>query len=134
MTAHNSALQRACFHALSADPDLTALLGADRVFDRVPERVRPPYLVLGQSMVSDWSTATEDGEAIVFFIHVWSKSSDREQCHAAQEEVKRVLEGALSLPAANLVALRFQLADTRRDRPSGYLHGVMRFSAIIEPQ
>lgn len=134
MTAHNSALQRVCFQALSADPALTTLLGADRIFDRVPERVRPPYVVLGQSMVSDWSTATEDGEAIVFFIHVWSKSSDRDQCHAAQQEVKRVLESGLSLPATNLVALRFQLTDTRRDRPSGYLHGVMRFRAVIEPQ
>jgi hypothetical protein len=133
MTAHNAALQRACFHALATDTGLSDLLGTDRIFDRVPERVRPPYVVLGQSMVSDWSTATEDGEAIVFFVHVWSKSSAREECHAVQEAVKRVLEAAVSITEADLVALRFQLADTRRDRPSGFLTGVIRFGAVIEP-
>lgn len=134
MTAHNASLQRACFQALAADTDLTNLIGANRVFDRVPERVRPPYVVLGQSMVSDWSTATEDGEAIVFFVHVWSKSTAREECHAVQEEVKRVLEADVAFADADLVALRFQLADTNRDRPSGFLHGVMRFRAVIEPK
>ncbi|MEL6751340.1 MAG: DUF3168 domain-containing protein [Pseudomonadota bacterium] len=133
MTAFNATLQRACFEALDADADLTALLSNRRIFDRVPERVRPPYVVLGRSTVSDWSTATEDGEAIVFFVHTWSRGGDRAESNLVQEHVRRVLTEDVAVEGASLIALRFQLAETRRDRPSGYLHGVMRFRAVIEP-
>ncbi len=125
-------LQRACFQALSNDTSLLALTGPGRVFDRVPERVRPPYIVLGRSTVSDWNTATDDGDAIVFFIHTWSRRHDRQESHAVQDAVRSALEDGLTLADNHLVALRFQLAETRRDRPSGYVHGVLRFRAVIE--
>ena len=132
MSTATSNLRRALFRALGADPDLTTAIGSERIFDRVPERVRPPYIVLGRSTVSDWSTATDEGEAIVFFIHVWSLSDARQECEDIQDHVRRVLASAPTLEQGNLVALRFQLAETRRDRPSGYVHGVLRFRAVIE--
>lgn len=125
-------LQSACFSTLADDPALRALTGPDRVFDRVPERVRPPYVVLGRSTVSDWNTASDDGDAIVFFVHTWSRRHDRQENHAIQDAIRNALEDGVTLADNHLVALRFQLAETRRDRPSGYVHGVLRFRAVVE--
>ncbi len=128
-------LRHALFTALSADTELVAQLGGPKVFDKVPERVSPPYVVVGRSASSDWSTATEDGEAIVFFVHTWSKSANRNESHDLQAHVKRIM--AANLPALDdhhLVNLCFQLAETRRDRAEGYLHGVLRFRAVTEPR
>ena len=128
-------LQETIFKALSQDNELLTLLGPNKVFDRVPERVDFPYIVIGRSTTSDWSTSTEDGETIVFFIHTWSRISSRSECHALQAQVKRVLAGSLApLTDHHLINLRFQLAETRRDRVSEHFHGVLRFRAVTEPR
>lgn len=133
MTSALSALQRSIFTVLSQDNDLANVLGSAKIFDRVPERVEPPYVVLGRSMVSDWSTSTDTGEAIVFFIHVWSQANSRTECNSIQAHIKRILAANIPpLDSQTLVALRFQLAENRRDRLTEHIHGVMRFRAVIE--
>jgi len=128
-------LQQAIFKALSQDTELSTSLGADKIFDRVPERVGFPYIVIGRSATSDWSTSTEGGEAIVLYIHTWSSSASRSESHTLQAHVKRILAGTLPpLTDHHLVNLRFQLAETRRDRVSEHFHGLLRFRAVTEPQ
>lgn len=128
-------LQQTVFKALLADADLTAVLGSNKVYDRVPERVAAPYIVIGRTTVSDWSTSTEGGEAIVLFIHTWSKFTSRTQCHMLEAHIKRVLSaGDIDLADHHLINLRFQLAETRRDRAADHFHGVLRFLAITEPR
>jgi len=134
MTSANQQLQTSLFKTLAADADLQTALGGDKIFENVPERSSFPYIVLGRQVVSDWSTATEDGVAIVFFIHIWSRSTDRDECNALQEAVQKTLTGELdAMDDHKLIHLRFQLAETRRDRTNGHLHCVMRFRAVIEP-
>lgn len=128
------ALQESVFKALLADPDLTTLLGSNAIFDRVPEKQSMPYLVIGRSTTSDWSTATEGGEAVIFFVHVWSKDTSRSEVHALQSKIKEVLTADLPpLDGHKLINFRFQLAETRRDRTDNHFHGVMRFRAVTEP-
>ncbi len=127
-------LRQAVYKTLVQDTDLMAALGGNRIFDRVPERVGFPYLVIGRTMASDWSTSTETGEAITLFIHSWSRSPGRNESHALQGHVKRILAaGLVPLADHHLVNLRFQLAETRRDRKSRHFHGVLRFRAVTEP-
>ncbi|MDD9910841.1 MAG: DUF3168 domain-containing protein [Ahrensia sp.] len=134
MSAASTALQRALFQALSHDGELLTALGSAKIYDRVPERVSAPYIVLGRSTVSDWSTSTEDGETIVFFVHVWSRANSRHECNSLQDLVRRVLTDDVALTNPHeLVALRFQLAETRRDHETDHVHAVMRFTATIEP-
>ncbi|EFL88959.1 DUF3168 domain-containing protein [Ahrensia sp. R2A130] len=128
------AVHKAAYQALYADTDLQAELGGARIFDRVPERARPPYVVLGDARSDDWSTATEGGEAIVFFVHIWTRSGHRRDNHALQAHAKRILTAdGLTIEDHHLVAQRYQFSDTRRDRLHGYLHGVLRFRAVTEP-
>ena len=121
------------FQALLNDVELAALLGAPKVFDRVPERCVFPYVVVGRTSVTDWSTATEGGTAIVVLIHTWSDTTDRAQSHGIQQRIDAILTGTLP-PMANhtLVQLRNQLTETWRDHNDGHLHGVMRFRALVE--
>jgi hypothetical protein len=47
---------------LSANTELLARLGGERVYDRLPAGTRPPYVVLEAARTIDWSTATEAGD------------------------------------------------------------------------
>lgn len=129
------AVHAAVYQALATDSELQGELGGSLPFDRVPQRARPPYIVLGDARSDDWSTATEGGEAIIFFVHIWTRSGHRRDNHELQAHVKRILTAdGLSIEDHHLVALRYQFSDTRRDRQHGYLHGVLRFRAVTEPK
>lgn len=127
-------LQKFVFSTLLTDSELVSTLGGPKIFDHVPERVAHPYIVLGRCIASDWSTSTEDGQALTFFIHIWSKSKSRAEINSLQEKVKLLLTDHPNLVGQHcLAALRFQLVETRRDRPNGFLHSVLRFRAVLEP-
>jgi uncharacterized protein DUF3168 len=55
------ALQRSVYQALAGSSDLTTLLGGARIYDHAPQGAAFPFITLGQSVVRDWSTGTEDG-------------------------------------------------------------------------
>ncbi len=134
MTLSSQELQSSIFKVLAADTTLVENLGGLKLFERMPERAQYPYVVLGRQTISDWSTSTEDGEAIVFFVHVWSRAKNYDQSSMLQDRIKYLLTETLSdLPTQKLIHLRFQLAETRRDRLNGHLHSIMRFRAVIEP-
>ncbi|MEM8749414.1 MAG: DUF3168 domain-containing protein [Pseudomonadota bacterium] len=134
MTNAVSQLRQAIAKALIADTTLTEIVGTNKVFDTVPERVAPPYVVVGRTTTSDWSTATEGGEAITLFIHTWSRASNSEENDRMQEAIKQSLSAIQpALDGHHLVNLRFEYAETRRDRVSAYLHGVARFRGVTEP-
>lgn len=134
MTDATDELQKYVFQVLSSDEELTSALGGPKIFDHVPERVSHPYVVLGRSIASDWSTSTEDGIALVFFIHIWSRSKGRAEINLLQSRVRNVLNAPpKTIGDQSLIGLNFQLVETRRDRSNGNLHGVLRFRAVLEP-
>ena len=70
-------LQRGVYQALAGSVDLTTLLGGVRVYDDAPQAAPYPFITLGQSVVRDWSTGTEDGAEHNLTLHVWSGSAAR---------------------------------------------------------
>ena len=46
------------FDALQSNPELTDALGGTKIFDKLPERIAYPYVVIGRTSTADWSTAT----------------------------------------------------------------------------
>jgi hypothetical protein len=133
MTSAALDLQQSIFKILLADSELGTELNGQKIYDQVPDRVKPPYVVVGRTTADDWSTSTENGEAVTVFIHVWSDSGSRRQCHVLQTHLKRLLhDQPQSLENHHLVALRLQFSETRRDLRSGHLHGVMRFRGVTE--
>jgi Protein of unknown function (DUF3168) len=127
-------LQQAMFGALSADAALTALLGAGRIYDDVPQATSPPYVVLGPITARDWSTATEAGTEHVIALHVWSRARGKKQTHDIMETVRAALhDQPLSVSGYRLVNLRHESSDIRRDPDGETIHGTLRFRAVTEP-
>ena len=128
------ALQKALFSALSSDGTLLSLLGGAKIFDDVPQETALPYVTFGQTSSRDWSTGTEEGEEHVMTLHVWSEAAGRREVNAILGEVKRVIAGA-SMPLAGhqLVNLRLEFAESRREADGETYDGVARYRAVTEP-
>jgi hypothetical protein len=131
-------LQQAIFAALSADAALTALIGAGRIYDDVPQGTALPYLTLGQTTERDWSTggdaATDDGREHILTLHVWSEGRGKKQAHAIIGAIREALhDRPLALAGHRLVNLRHEFSEARRDADGHTIHGLARFRAVTEP-
>ena len=128
------ALQRGVYQALAGSLDLTTLLGGVRVYDDTPQSAPYPFITLGQSVVRDWSTGTEDGAEHDLTLHVWSRSGGKKQVQEIIEAIKLVLhDRPLALPDHHLVNLRYELSEARLDPDGDTFHGIVRYRAVTEP-
>lgn len=134
MSSSAWSLQQAVFAALGADAALTALIGASRIYDDVPQGTPFPYLTFGQSTARDWSTGTEEGSEHVLTLHVWSQSKGKKQAHEIMNAVRAVLhDQPLTLAGHRLVNLRHEFSESRREPDGDTIHGITRFRAVTEP-
>ena len=128
------ALQRGVYQALAGSLELTTLLGGDRVYDDAPQAAASPFITLGQSVIRDWSTGTEDGAEHSLTLHVWSRSGGKKQALEIIEAIKAVLhDQPLMLPDHHLVNLRHELSEARLDPDGDTFHGIVRYRAVTEP-
>ena len=134
MPSASWALQQSVYATLAADPQLTTLLGAARIFDDVPPKSDFPYLTLGQSSVRDWSTGTDAGDEHLLTLHVWSRANGRRQTHEIMGALKSALHNrVLTLSGHRLINLRHEYSDARRDADGDTYHGIVRPRAVTEP-
>jgi hypothetical protein len=135
MTANASwALQRGIYQTLASSSDLSALLGGPRVYDDPPQAASYPFVSLGQSLVRDWSTGTEDGAEHLLTLHVWSQSGGKKEAHAIIEAIRAVLhDQPLMLVDHQLVNLRHEFSEARQDPDGDTYHGIVRYRAVTEP-
>jgi len=128
------ALQKFIYEMLVADPALTALIGAGRVFDDPPADLDPPYLVLGHWTVADLGSSMEAGEEHSIDLVLWSSAHGRLQVTQAAAAVRAALAGvAGSLnPAHTLAMLQFASSRVERDAATRYFRAVLRFRAVTE--
>ena len=129
-----NALQSAVVARLASDPNVLAITGAGRVFDRQITRVEPPYLVLGQATSTDFSTGDEAASEHRFEIEAWTKQNGRRQAVELADAVRAALHDAdLGLDGAALINLRHERTVSRR-APRTALHVArLRFRAVTEP-
>src|SRR5215203_3166660 len=85
------ALQKALYQALATNPALTALIGAGAVHDDVPEGVKPPYVVLGDMLVSPLGSSTEEGEEHTLTIDAWSAQNGRSKLTGMASAIRDAL-------------------------------------------
>lgn len=129
-----NALQRAVVARLEADPDVTAIIGAGRIFDRPLTRAEPPYLVLGESVTRDFSTGDDHGSEHRFEIEAWSKHNGRKQAVELADAVRAALhEADLTLENAVLINLRHEQTTSRRVPKIGLHVARLKFRAVTEP-
>ncbi len=128
------ALQAAIFSALTADVELTALVGAPRIFDDVPPGTPYPYITFGQTSERDWSTSTEPGSEHTVTLHVWSKERGRRQAHRIGMALRSALvETPLILIGHRLINLRHEFSESRRESDGETYRALVRFRAVTEP-
>ena len=128
------ALQRGVYQALAGSLDLTTLLGGVRVYDDAPQAAPYPFITLGQSVIRDWSTGTEDGAEHTLTLHVWSRSGGKKQALEIIEAIRAVLhDRPLLLADHHLVNLRHEFSEARLDPDGDTFHGIVRYRAVTEP-
>ncbi len=134
MSTAAAALRAAIHDALAADAALTALLGGPKVYDEVPRAAVFPYVTLGDARVSDWSTASDDGEEHQLTLNAWSRQGGHREAHMIAGALLQALDDApLTLADHRLVNLRFALADVRREPDGRTYRALVRFRAVTEP-
>lgn len=130
-----SALQTAIFARLSGDAALTALVGANGITDRRPDRPAAPLLVIEGIDSTDHSTASEAGEAHVVTLEAWSEAAGHREVQALAAAVRAALhDAALALAGHRLVLLFHRDTRLRRDGKSRFHRAHMRFRAVTEPE
>ena len=128
------ALQRGVYQALAGSLDLTTLLGGVRVYDDAPQAAPYPFITLGQSVIRDWSTGTEDGGEHNLTLHVWSRSGGKKQALEIIEAIRAVLHNQpLALADHHLINLRHEFSEARLDPDGDTFHGIVRYRAVTEP-
>ena len=128
------ALQQSIFAALAGDAALTGLLGANHIYDDVPQGTRLPYITVGPATSRDWSTSTDDGTEHTLVLHVWSSARGKKETQEIIAGVRSVLhDQPLALTGHRLINLRHEASDIRRNREGETLHGIVRFRAVTEP-
>ena len=135
MSAASWALQQAIFATLCASGDVKDAVGdPPRVFDAVPRGTLFPYIVIGDDVESDGSTATEKGSLHALTIHVWSRAQGRRETRLAGQAVIDALDGAeLPIDGQTLIDLRFLSAESSRESDGETVHARLRFRAVLEP-
>ncbi|WP_089176292.1 DUF3168 domain-containing protein [Bosea sp. AS-1] len=129
------ALRAAIQARLEADAALTALIGADRIFDEAPRAMRGLYVVHGEVEARDWSAGTERGCEQELALVIWAaqSSSARQALEAARLIVAALDEVDLAPEGHNLVNLRWLSSRLAREPRNGLPSVTVRFRAVTEP-
>jgi uncharacterized protein DUF3168 len=127
-------LQQAIFTALSTSTALVNYLDGAKIYDDMPEQTPFPYVTIGQSLMTDWSTASDQGREHLLRLHVWSRSTGSSEVQLITEEIINILHDvSLNLTDNVLVNMRFSGVDMLRDRDGKTHHSILRFRAVTEP-
>jgi hypothetical protein len=133
-TPASASLRAAVHDALTTYAPLTALLGGPKVYDEPPRATAFPYVTLGESRVSDFSTGSEPGEEHQLTLHAWSRQGGHREAHLIAGTLLQALDDApLALADHRLINFRFAVADVRREADGRTYHALVRFRAVTEP-
>jgi len=133
-TAASAALRAAVHDALVSDAALGNLLGGPKVYDEPPRSAAFPYVTLGETRITDYSTGGEAGAEHQLTLHAWSRQGGHKEAHVIAGALLQALDDApLTLAGHTLVNFRFAVADVRREADGRTYHALVRFRAVTEP-
>ncbi len=132
--------QKAVFAALNGDPALTALIGADKVFDDVPvqgETTSPalPYVVIADQTGEDNGASATNAANMTIDVHAWSRKPGRLQCLEMLDAIRHAIEGTgehKTHAVANgvLVELHYESHQTAIEDDRETYRGTIRFAGF----
>jgi len=124
-------LQQSIYQTLANDTTLMALVVG--VFDRPVQGTAFPYITLGESTGSDWSTKTTSGMEQVVTLHIWSRQGGRAEAASIVTRIHTLLHQApLAVTGQTLVSIRFGGSSIILMNDGWTYQGVMRFQAFLQ--
>jgi hypothetical protein len=133
-TAASAALRAAVHDALKNNAALNTLLGGSKVYDEPPRGAAFPYVTLGETRISNFSSGDQFAEEHQLTLHAWSRQGGHREAHLITGTLLQVLDDApLTLAGYHLVNFRFAVADVRREADGRTYHALVRFRAVTEP-
>jgi hypothetical protein len=124
-------LQQSIYQALTADSQLMSLVVG--VFDRVPQGTAYPYVTIGESVGSDWSTKTTSGMEQNVSLHIWSRQGGRAEAANIMTRIHTLLhEVPLTVIGQTLVSIRFSGSGITLENDGWTYQGVMKFQAFLQ--
>lgn len=128
------ALQQAVFERLGGDAGLTALVGENRIHDRLVEKAALPHVLFAAMDSRDWSTSTESGEEHTLRLEVWSDENGKRLVQSIAAAIKLALhDQPLALSGHRLVNLRLVASVLKREPKSRRHQAALTFRAVTEP-
>ena len=127
------AMQKAIFETLNSDTALTSIIGADQIFDHQITKANPPYIILSNWQVSDWSTSTEDGEEHGFSVEIWTDDRGRKSAQEIAGIVINLLhDQSPSIENSHIVNLRYENAFFSSEGDIKLQLTRLNFRAVVE--
>lgn len=103
-------------HAAVQTALTTLLEGIAPLYDGAPPRAPFPYIVIGDSPVSDWSTKTQTGREIRLALNVWDDGDVAENLRMLMIAVEAAMDVfPRALPGWQVASLIFLRSLTTRD-------------------
>jgi hypothetical protein len=134
MASPSTELRSALIAALKANAGVqaTALGASPRIFNRVPDGARFPYLVISSTWRPFDTTSERGGEHDVQ-IHLLGEAEGDKEGEAIFNAVRLFLRDAsLSLSTHVLANLEFKFEDVRSDEAGKRYFGLQRWRAVTE--
>ena len=124
-------LQQAIYQALTADSTLMGLVAG--VFDRSVQGTAFPYVTIGESTGSDWSTKTTSGMEQNVTLHIWSRQGGRAEAASIMVRIHTLLhQASLTVTGQALVSIRFTGSSITLENDGWTYQGVMKFQAFLQ--
>jgi len=125
------ALQQSIYQTLMGDTTLMGMLTG--VFDRPPQGTAYPYITLGESTITDWSSKTTNGTQQIVMLHIWSREGGRTETATVMNRVYQLLHQAnLTVTGQTLVLIRFASSHIGLEDDGWTYQGVMQFKALLQ--
>jgi hypothetical protein len=129
-TLTHNALQSALYGTLSGDATLSGM--ATGIFDRPAQNTDFPYITIGESVCSDWSTKTSTGTKHELEIHIWSREGGRKQTASIMERIYSLLHNQnISIIGQSLVFMRFIASSITLENDGWTYHGMLKLHAMM---
>lgn len=124
--------------ALKASTDLTAVAGANKVFNDVPvqgEASAPafPYVVVGEQQGTEAGTDGSEASEMQITIDAWSRGAGNQQALAMLDAIRDALHNKSHFVAKGVMVYLYYLShETLRGNDGETYQGVIRFRGLYQ--
>jgi hypothetical protein len=127
-------IQKAIVTTLKADPGVaTAMGGAARVYDRVPDNAAFPYIQVGDSQTLDDKAEGVPGADNAETVHIWSRAVGKVEAKRIAAAVAVALDADLSVDGFYLNEWSPERVQHLEGGDGLTSHSVMVFRYLTEP-